>query len=166
MESTRRRTRSGAMGRHPRTDEVRPARSATARHGAAPAHGPEIDAGVALLVEALNRIGACTEASCEGHLYQLSTGERCCPCLPYVAFRAHAAVVDRVLEGAGELYYRPTETGSLHALWYIESCPVPEGGVLHTLTPHPSFAIEGIRSDDLAAAQQDARTLALFLLQE
>jgi hypothetical protein len=124
----------------------------------------EIDAGIALLVEALNRVGAATEASCEGHLKRLANGDRCQPCLPYVVFRGDGRVVAFVLEVARELYYRPPEDGSLHALWYVESCPAPEGGILHTLTPHPSFAPDGVGKTELAAAQQDAHTLALFLI--
>jgi hypothetical protein len=124
----------------------------------------EIDVGIALLVEALNQVGATTEASCEGHLRRLSTGERCRPCLPYVVFRSNGSLVTFVLEIARELYYRPPDDGFLHALWYVESCPALEGGVLHTLTPHPSFAPDGVGRAELAAAQQDARTLATFLL--
>src|SRR5262249_50668391 len=127
MESARRRAGSRAIGRQRRTEEV-PSGSSDASHGVALARESGIDAGVAPLVEALNRVGACTEASCEGHLRHLSTGEPCRPCLPYVVFRANAAVVDLVLEVAGALYYRPLQTGFLHALWYIESYPVPEGG--------------------------------------
>jgi hypothetical protein len=123
-----------------------------------------IDVGIALLVEALNQVGAATEASCEGHLRRLSNGERCRPCLPYVVFRGNGSLVTFVLEVARELYYRPPEEGFLHALWYVESLPVLEGGVLHTLTPHPSFAPDGVGRAELAAAQQDARTLAAFLL--
>src|SRR5438067_1424508 len=70
------------------------------RFGAEASAGAEIDVGVALLVEALNRVGASTESSCEGHLRRLSTGERCRPCLPYVVFRARCEVVDLVLEVA------------------------------------------------------------------
>jgi hypothetical protein len=124
----------------------------------------EIDVGIALLVEALNQVGAATEASCEGHLRRLSNGERCRPCFPYVVFRGNGSLVTFVLEVARELYYRPPEEGFLHALWYVESLPVLEGGVLHTLTPHPSFAPGGVGRAELAAAQQDARTLAAFLL--
>jgi hypothetical protein len=123
-----------------------------------------IDAGIVPLVEALNRIGAATEASCEGHLRRLANGDRCRPCLPYVVFRGSGSVVAFVLEVARQLYYRPPEEGYLHALWYVESCPAPEGGVLHTLTPHPSFAAEGLGKQELIAAQEDARTLGVFLL--
>jgi hypothetical protein len=130
-----------------------------------PAESAEIDAGIVLLVEALNRVGAFTEASCEGHLRRLTTGERCRPCLPYVVFRGDGDVVAFVLEVARQLYYRPPDDGFLHALWYIESCPAPEGGVLHTLTPHPSFSPDGVGPTELTAAQQDARTLAIALLQ-
>jgi hypothetical protein len=124
----------------------------------------EIDPGITPLVEALNLVGAATEASCEGHLKRLSNGERCRPCLPYVVFRGDGRVVSFVLEVARELYYRPPEDGFLHGLWYVESCPAAEGGVFHTLTLHPSFAPKGIGKPELDAAQQDAHTFALFLL--
>ena len=122
-----------------------------------------IDPGIQPLVAALQRIGCRTEASCEGHLEVLASGEPCTPRLPYVVFRAPGNLVTDILDLAAELYSRPTRA-RLCYVWYVESCPSMEGGVLHTLTPHFAYGREQLTESDLQAAQRDSHTLAAFLL--
>jgi hypothetical protein len=122
----------------------------------------EIDPGIQPLVAALQRIGCQTEASCEGHLEVLASGEPCTPRLPYVVFRAPGSLVTDILDLAAELYSRPTRA-RLCYVWYVESCPSMEGGVLHTLTPHFAYGREQLSEADLRAAQRDSHTLAAFL---
>jgi hypothetical protein len=123
----------------------------------------QIDPGIQPLVAALRRIGCQTEASCEGHLERLSSGEPCTPRLPYVVFRSPGDLVTDILDLAAELYSRPTRA-RLCYVWYVESCPSMEGGVVHTLTPHFAYGREQLTEADLQAAQRDSHTLAAFLL--
>jgi hypothetical protein len=123
----------------------------------------QIDPGIQPLVAALQRIGCQTEASCEGHLEVLASGEPCTPRLPYVVFRAPGNLVTDILDLAAELYSRPTRA-RLCYVWYVESCPSMDGGVLHTLTPHFAYGREQLSESDLQAAQRDSHTLAAFLL--
>jgi hypothetical protein len=119
-----------------------------------------IDPGIQILVDALNEAGASTEASCEGHIEHLATGEPCVPCVPYVVFRSSAEFADAILEIAWKLYYDPEGELFLHGWWHVESCPAPEGGILRTLTLHPRYLLGGMDGEALARAQQDVRTLA------